>query len=275
MAPFNHDARQVSFLDPLIAHCDLYLAITGNFWFDSLQDSLFAHWAPKMVHVDLAVDRGEFPVIKKLFNPPGARRFLYIGHSGWWKNMPYLKELAARLPGQISWMGTGKGDPEGLSALGHQDFSSSHARSLVATYDFLIMVGKADSNPATILEAMAWGLVPVCTPTSGYTGYPGIVNIPLGDPDEAVRQLRALQSVPDSRLAEMQAVNWRALDTHFNWERFAGQVLDAVRSDERPIIAKESLARKARLRASSLASPSSMFRLAHLRLLTAEREWGS
>ena len=31
------------------------------------------------------------------------------------------------------------------------------------------MTGKSDPNPTVILEAMAWGLIPIATKGSGYT----------------------------------------------------------------------------------------------------------
>ena len=46
MSPYTHgDYEQVTFLDAVIGHCDLYLAITGNYWFSSVASSLFSHWA--------------------------------------------------------------------------------------------------------------------------------------------------------------------------------------------------------------------------------------
>jgi glycosyltransferase involved in cell wall biosynthesis len=255
MTPYTHDPRQVSFCDPLVARCDLYLAITGRFWFNSIESSLFAHWRPKMIHVDLAVDRDDFPIVKDRFNPRGSRRFLYIGHDGWQKNPRYLEELANTMAGSsFSWMGVGK-RIEGFKRLGAQDFRTDVARELVASHDFMVTVGEFDANPTTILEAMAWGLIPVCTPTSGYEGYAGIVNIPLNNAREAVRVLGELQNAPSEELMKMQRVNWQALDSHFNWDRFADQVLDAIRSERRPTILHENFGRKLRLCASALTSP--------------------
>ena len=65
----------------------------------------------------------------------------------------------------------------GFQALGLQDFSAGDARRAVAQFDFMITVGRRDANPTTVLEAMAWGLVPICTPQSGYQDHPGITNI--------------------------------------------------------------------------------------------------
>jgi glycosyltransferase involved in cell wall biosynthesis len=268
MSPYNHDPRQVAFVDPLVPRCDLYLTITGSFWFDSVDGSPFSHWRPKMVHVDLAIDRRDFPIVKRRFNPAGSRRFLYIGHGGWQKNVRYLEQLAQTMPGAaISWMGQGHTPLRGLTRLGYQDFTSESARRLVSTHDFLLTVGTADSNPATVLEAMAWGLIPVCTPTSGYEGRPGIITIPPDDPSGALLVLERLQSTPQDVLHGMQAANWNALDTHFNWDRFASQVRDAIESTASPGTLREGLARRAKLQVAALVSPLSMFRRRNIRML--------
>lgn len=268
LSPYVHDPKYVAFVDSAVSRCDLYLAITGNYWFDSIRDSPCSHWAPKMIHVDMAVDRRDFPVVKTRFNPPGSRRFLYIGHTSRAKNTEYLTMLAGLAPGcPISWMTSSNREILGVTSLRTQDFASTDARRLVSDHDFLLTVGRADANPTTILEAMAWGLVPVCTPTSGYVGHSGIPNVPLDDPVHAVRVLERLQALPDPELLRLQRINWQALDAHFNWDRFAGQVLDAIRSDQSPPMLKEGLGRKGRLRASALVSPLSMLRRGNLQLL--------
>lgn len=289
MFPYSGDPRKVETFDPVVPRCDLVLAITGKYWFDTINDSLFSHWAPKMIHLDLAVDRTEFPVIKKFFNPPGSRRFLYIGNTGWHKNPGYLSDLAGRAGGcPISWMGTGghgirsivtRGrvggrEIRGTKALGSYDFSAEESQQLVAEHDFLLTVGKGDPNPTTILEAMAWGLVPVCTPTSGYVGYPGIVNIPPDDVDRAATVLQELQELSGSSLLDMQRVNWQTLDSHFNWGRFTDQVIEAIRSEASPPLSRESPLRLARLRAGALVSPESLLRRHNLKLLMASRPRG-
>jgi glycosyltransferase involved in cell wall biosynthesis len=268
--PFKTEPGEVAFADGVLSRCDLNLAISGDFWFESLEDSLLSHWAPKMRRIDMAVDRSDFPVIKTEFNPPGSRRFLYIGGRSWSKNTDYLEEIAARMPsGMLSWMGAGRKAIRGVNWLGYHDFSASEAQRLVAAHDFMITVGRADANPTTVLEAMAWGLVPVCTPTSGYVGYPGIVNVPVDDAARALDVLQRLQASPDGFLREMQAANWEALDATFSWERFAGQVLEAVRSDESPPMLGESLTRKAQLRARALTVP-----LSSPYCMLRRRNWG-
>ena len=236
LGPYNHgDGVQVAFYETFIAHCNLYLAITGNYWFDSMKQSPFAHWKPKMKHLDLAVDRADFPVLKTGFNPPGQRRFVYIGHSGWTKNPRFLEQIARRMPNvHFSWIGAARRRQiDGFDPLGYQDFSTDSAKQLISTFDFMITASKSDANPTTILESMAWGLIPVCTPQSGYVGYPGIQSIPL-DIEKTVEILQQLQQMSDTALQEIQSTNWHALDAHFNWDRFAQQVVDAIESSANP-----------------------------------------
>jgi len=257
MFPYNHDLKQVAFFDFVVNRCDLFLAITGRYWFNSIERSPFAHWRPKMVHLDMAVDRRDFPIVKNEFNEPGRRRLIYIGHDLWFKNTRYLSRIAgAMAETTISWLGGGaRSSIPGLNPLGYLDFSHETAKRIIAEHDFMITVGKADCNPTTILEAMAWGLIPVCTPQSGYIGYPGITNVPLDDVTGAVRVLRDLQEWPDERLKEMQMVNWEALDRHFNWDRFAGQIREAIESKDSPRLAGASLGRRLRFLGAWLTSP--------------------
>ena len=256
--PFKTEPAEVAFADPVIPRCDLNLAISGSYWFERLDGSLVSHWAPKMSRLDMAVDRRDFPVIKREFNPPGLRKFLYIGGRGWSKNTRYLEKIASVLPSDtISWIGLGRRAIRGVNALGYCDFTESEARRIVADHDFMLTVGKADANPTTILEAMAWGLVPVCTPTSGYVGHPGIANVPLDDVAGSMDVMQHLQESPEVRLREMQIANWEALDTTYNWQRFAAQVLKAVLSDSSPAVLKEGFGRKIQLRARALTVPLS------------------
>jgi glycosyltransferase involved in cell wall biosynthesis len=257
LAPFSTDLAQVAFLDSVIRDCDVFLALTGPYWFDRLDGSVCSHWKPKMIRLDLAIDRRDYPPIKRSFNEPGHRRFLYIGHTGWWKNIPYLAELAKRLPGvEFAWMGSGDRDIASVQALGPQDFRTKASRDLVARYDFMLTVGSHDANPTTILEAMAWGLIPVCTPQSGYHNIPSILNVPLGQADKAAQLLLELEELPADDLMEIQRRNWDLLKAHYTWDRFAGQVVEAIESPLSLQLGHESLGRRIRFIGSEWASPT-------------------
>lgn len=271
LSPYNHgDPWQVAFLDRILPDCDRYLAITGRYWFADVPRSSYAHWRPKMVHLDLAVDRHDFPAIKTHFNPPGRRRFVYIGHSGWTKNTPYLSTVAHAAPDcPIAWIGRGDQPIVDLEPLGFQNFATDEGKRTVATFDFLLTVGRADANPTTVLEAMAWGLIPICTPQSGYVGYPSIVNVPLDEPEAVAAILRQMQAMPDAELANLQVQNWQHLDAHFNWDRFASQVIDAIESSDSPSLGSISPEQRKRLQALALRSPGAFWRPGNLARLLA------
>lgn len=271
LAPFNCELKQVAFMDSVVRRCDLYLAITGNYWFDQAQSSDVSHWLPKMRHVDLAVDRQDFPQIKADFNEQGRRRFLYIGNDNWAKNVAYLEALAEALPEyDFGWVGDCAKQQSQLTCLGWLDFGDAQSQRLVAGFDFLITVGSADANPATILEAMAWGLIPICTPQSGYQNMEGIINVPLNDLPGAVQVLRRLQEVPRQDLVKLAAGNRRRLDMHFNWQRFGEQVRKAIQSDSSPPLGTRSVQHGLLLRREAVRSPYSMCRPSQL-----VRFWGS
>ena len=243
LAPFCPDqtAWQNAFANKIIEKCDRYLAITGNSWMDCLKNSPFWHWKPKIVHVDLAVSRADFPLIKENFNPVKKRRFLYIGHTAWYKNISLLENLALKLPEtNFAWMG-GNQFLNNIKTLGKYDFSSQEAKNIIQEYDFLITVGSADANPTTILEAMAWGLIPVCSVQSGYEGFSGIRNIPIDSIDDAAEIINELQHVPEEQLSKWQQENLVELDRHFNWDRFCEQVLIEIESKDSPKLTETSL----------------------------------
>ena len=258
LAPFcpDHTAWQNAFANKIIEKCDRYLAITGNAWMKRLKESPFQHWEPKIVHLDLAVDRVDFPFIKKHFNPVEKRRFLYIGHTAWCKNITFLERLAKNFHEiDFAWMG-GTKSLKNINTLGIFDFSKQEAKNIIKKYDFLITVGSSDANPTTILEAMAWGLIPVCSVQSGYEGFSGIRNISIDNMEDAVATIKKLQSVSEEQLKKWQQENLDCLDNHFNWDRFCSQVLKEIESKFSPDLAEKTENNRLSLHAAELESPN-------------------
>ena len=231
LCPFAHALpKYVAWLDQLVCECDRYLAICGRYWSDTVEQSICSHWAPRIEQVDLAVNREHFPFVKHRFSPAGKRRFLNIGSIADCKGTDVLEALAAKNPEcEFGWIGGGRLSGSVIRTLGPQDFSTPEARELVAAYDFLIHCGRSDANPTTILEAAAWGLIPVCTPQSGYYGEPWIRNIPLNDLEKATEIIRELNAAPEDELVKLQAEGQSALSEHYYWDRFTEQVLRALR----------------------------------------------
>jgi len=244
LCPFAPNSRQVAFIDAIIPYCDKYLAITGEYWFSQIKNSVFSHWLPKMAHMDLAVDRKDFPLVKTTFNPAGKRKFIYIGSQVWFKNISYLSMLAGKIPEtEFAWIGKGS-NIRNLVTLGARDFSHPDALEIIKNYDFMITVGVADANPTTILEAMAWGLIPVCTKESGYSSVESIINIPLNNIKSAIEILEKLNFMPADELLQRQNANITLLDEHFNWDRFSKTVIDEIENDDSPPVGPEKIAKK-------------------------------
>ncbi|MDB4669545.1 hypothetical protein OAF33_00730 [bacterium] len=229
ISPYTPSIRLSGFLGETLPYVDHYLAITGNYWAQRVGEDLFARYEEKFTHIDLAVDREHFPRLERELNPVGARRFLFIGSGLWCKNVPYLGEIAGAYPkAKFSWIGRGKYQHPNLHKYGFTDLSTSEGREIVAQYDFLIMPGRIDANPTTILEAMSWGLIPVCTRQSGYDGFGGIFNIPLDDVAGAVKIIDDLSKISESEYQACQELNFQLLENHFHWNRFLEQVGSAL-----------------------------------------------
>ena len=267
IAPFAHgDYRKSAFLHRIIPSCDLFLAITGTYWFESIATSAFAHCQAKLVHLDLAVEPRDFPFIKTTFNPPGRRRLVYIGHDDYYKNLPYLERIAALMPEvEIAWIGSTHSRFPHLRALGRHDFRAAASRDLLSGFDFLITVGSSDPNPTTILEAMSWGLIPLCSPQSGYHRESGVINLPLGDAAVAAGIVRAMLHRPEYELRAIQQHNLARLAAHYHWDRFAAVVRAAVDSPASPRLPPADWRNRLLLWKEELASPVAYWRYHHLR----------
>ena len=258
LAPFCPDITgwQNAFANHIIKKCDQYLAITGNAWMNRLKDSPFHHWKPKIIHLDLAVDRNDFPFIKKNFSPINNRRLLYIGHAEWYKNISFLEKISEKLKSnQIDWIGGNK-HLKNIKNLGSFDFTKSKAIKLIQEYDFLITVGSADANPTTILEAMSWGLIPICSVQSGYENFNGIINISIDDLEEAAETIKSLQKISEVELKKLQQQNFYILQNQFNWERFCSQVLNAIESNVSPNLNEISFKQSFSLLISEFKAPN-------------------
>jgi glycosyltransferase involved in cell wall biosynthesis len=275
VGPYSHGRiEHVAWFDWVIRRCDQFLAITGPFWFRGVAGSEVAHWLPKMVHLDLAVDRAEFPRVKARFNPPGKRRFLYVGSAEPYKNLPFLSRLgSACAPTEFAWIGGDRTLP-GVKTLGFHDFGTPEGRAAVAGFDFLLAVGDSDPNPTTLLEGAAWGLVPVCTPQSGYDdSEPGFVKLPLNDVDGAAKVIRELQEAPEERLVALRDQNDRRLAAHYNWDRFCQQVIAAIESDSSPAIAAIPTSKRLHLAWAALTGTfSPLRRLNRRKIIRANRK---
>ncbi len=232
LAPYSGDPQMVAFEDRFVRSADRYFALTGQPWFDAMPSSVMSHWADRAVRLDLAIDRSDVPRIKASFAPAGRRRFLYIGRTTAVKNPAFLEAVAAALPdSEFGWIGHGRRRLAGFHAHGPLPTDTSKARSIIAGYDFLIVLSRADANPTVVLEAMGWGLVPFATRTAGYCAEDGVVEVPLDDVDGAAAVLSTWQRVDDSVLTEHRRRNDLLLDQRYTWDRFCSTIIEEIGRD--------------------------------------------
>ena len=248
-APFSHALpADGAAIDDLVTDADLYLAVTGEYWVDTMAASRFSHWEYKTLRCDLGVNRDHFPLVKTRFNPPGKRRFLYIGNADPMKGGDFLARLADANPDiEFGWLFTGDHrhcldhvlEPRAYKInvqmqasrlVRHPDMNwrGLEGLKLIAAHDVILSCGRSDAIPCETLEAAAWGLVPVTTPQCGYPAGDWIAHIPLDDVTGASAVIRHLHTCPTDALRRRQDAAQNQLAEKYNWALVAEQFCRAL-----------------------------------------------
>lgn len=225
--PYNEDPKQMSHLYDVMKDCDYFLAICGEYWFKRIGRSKFRSWKKKMIQLDLGLHISQYPFIKNYFNKTNDRKFLYIGndyaYNNFSKNLSYLKEISniigAKKFGSVGNKVIGK-----IKHYGWLNLQTKKSLEIIKKYDFLIQTSKHDANPSTVLEAMAWGIIPIITKECGYKKEKSIINIPLNNKHEVKRILNKFQVMSEDKLKELQRQNYDILKKFYNWNRFQATV---------------------------------------------------
>jgi hypothetical protein len=231
--PFNSDPLQMSYLYSFINDCDLFFAITGKFWFDNLKKTIFKSWKKKMLRLDMAINLLDYQNIKKKFNKKFQRKFIYIGNeikfNNYTKNTAYLKDIANTYkPSLFSTAGNKKIDR--IKHYGWLNFHEKKGKEIIKKHDFLIMASKHDANPTVILEAMAWGIIPLVTKECGYYKNKGIYNMPLNNLKETINIIKKLQAIKDQDLKKVQRYNYLEVKNKYTWKIFTNKVMKFVKN---------------------------------------------
>ena len=214
-------------VDKLLPSVDILFAIMGEYWWGQWDLSPYAHWKSKMVRLDMAVDAQKYPRIKKSFNPAGKRGYLYIGDSSDpRKGTDFLNQLMSQLKGYpIGWIGSGPNIPNVPRISNHCSLTPEFMTEIAKQYDFFISPAKADPNPTTILESMAWGFPVVCTPQSGYYETDYRKNIYLDDIAKSINVLTELQYSDERKLTVMADKAREIVVANYNWDKVTSTVI--------------------------------------------------
>ena len=214
-------------VDKLLPLVDVLFAIMGEYWWDQWDLSPYAHWKTKMVRLDMAVDAQKYPRIKKSFNPAGKRGYLYIGNSSdSRKGTDFLNQLMSQLKGYpMGWIGSGPNIPNMSRISKNRSLTPEFMTEIAKRYDFFISPSRADPNPTTILESMAWGFPVACTPQSGYYETDYRKNIYLDDIVKSINVLTELQYADERKLTLMADKAREIAVADYNWNKFTSTVI--------------------------------------------------
>lgn len=242
LAPFSHAVlTDAALIDDLVDEADLHLAISNPYWIDSMPNTAVSHWHHKTMTCPLGVNRAHFPPIRSRFNPPGMRRFLYIGNADMLKGGDRLARLADAIPDMhFGWIRTGDSrhclsfeeDPatpairakmqaSRLNEHPYVDWRRPDGMRVVASYDFFIIRSRSDALPCEVLEAASYGLVPLTTPECGFAEDDWMTHFSGDDDDLASAVIHRMQYTPEAELLARQAAGRARLESTFNWGNLA------------------------------------------------------
>lgn len=229
MNPLHHHMAEVcGELDPYVPMVDRVFGIMGPYWYDTWRDSALAHWFPKIVPFDMAIDISAFPRVKRRFNPPGRRRFLYIGWAGAQKGT-HLLSILFGLGARHRCVAIGPVMPvANVECRPRVRFTADYLTRLAEECDFLLVPGVSDANPTVVLEAMAWGFPVACTPQSGYYNIPEIVPLSITDMRRNLAVLDRLQDADERELLAGAEDARRLVAARYTWERFTQTLNEAL-----------------------------------------------
>ncbi len=223
--PFANDESYVGWARDIVRDADGAILIGGEVWRRDLSHTPLGDLSgPRFLGVNMAINAESYPVVKLRFNPPRKRRFLYVGHTGWYKNTAELERLAGAIPG-FEGGHIGIGTIPGWKKI--SDFASltpERMSAIAQEYDIFLNTSTADPQATTVLEHMCWGFAIACTPQSGYE-YDSITRLSPGDTAYNVERLHELQHAPENELLTKARTNRQYAVEFHNWKDFQEKIL--------------------------------------------------
>lgn len=229
--PFAQDELLVSWAKDLaINYADKVVLIGGDIWTKDWHKSPFSKLDPSRVtRIDMGIDPTDYPKVKKTFSPPGQRKFLYIGHTSWYKNTAELERIARALP-NFQGGHIGGGHIDGWKKIADfADLTPAYMSKIAAEYDIFVNTSTADAQATTIVEQMCFGMVVASTPETGYD-IPSLIRLSTNDTVANVRALTALQNASDGEMHRIAEKNLQEVHQRHSWKQFTDPVIEIVRS---------------------------------------------
>jgi len=226
--PYNHDSQyNATVLDFIKEHGRNVILICGPIWTDTWEQSPLKPYIKKLLRVDMAIDSNDYPIVKKHFNQKGKRKFLYIGHTEYYKNTAQLEAIAKAIPG-FEGGHIGRGEINGWKKISDgADLTPKFMGEIAKDYDIFLNTSKADAQATTILENMCFGFLVACTPESGYS-YDSIIPLKIDDTDFNVKQIDYLQKMDEKELLKLTRLNREYAIKFHNWDIFCKKIINFI-----------------------------------------------
>lgn len=223
IGPYNHDPRQVAWFRKAVEESDAYFAICGSYWIDTFDRSPLHDLSGKIVHLNMALDVSDYPVLKKDFNPPEQRKFLYIGRYGRYedeKGISLLEGLAEKVPGFVGGYICEGGEIKGWKKIAEPTRLTPEFMGRIAReYDCFINMSRADAQATTVLEAMSWGFPVACTRESGYSDE-DLFLLDLENERLNRETILNIQHLSGEELTAISVKNRKAVESTYSWNEF-------------------------------------------------------
>ncbi len=220
--PYTHDPLYVSWARDFVRanKAGGLIIVGGKIWERNWHTSPFADIEiPRKIHVEMGIDPKDYPFVRRKFNEKGKRKYLYIGHTAWYKNTKELERIAERMP-QYEFAHIGGGEVKGWKKISSfASLTPEFMSKLSETYDIFVNTSTADAQATTILEQMCFGFIVATTYESGYD-HPSLVQLSPTDTESNVKILSDLQFKEEDELMNIVRENRKTAEEKHTWKKF-------------------------------------------------------
>jgi glycosyltransferase involved in cell wall biosynthesis len=229
ICPWNGSQEYTAQVHAIIKEVDHFFPICGPYWAERLPEG----WRGKSTPLNMAIDAEKYKQIKSKFAPVGSaprRSILYIGCALSCKGPDFLSAISDTMP-HCRFFHAGHGSIPGTTSLGYLNFADPTILAEIArAFDFIIAPGRNDANPTTILEAAAWGFLPISSDKSGW-GPDISVIIPFGDVNKSKAIIDEWLNVEEKVLLAGAIMNRKRVENKYNWQIFTRKILEVFEWD--------------------------------------------
>lgn len=227
LQPYSHrmvSDGDIGMVQALFRKADHLFLITGEYWWQTMEQSPFASLKPNATRLDMAINTALHPYSKMHWNKPGERAICVIGHDLPTKGYRHVAELARVAGLRLGHFGSSDGQSFAhvpcMVMHGGMQFTPENIAKLCDNYDALVVIAEADANPTVLLEAASWGLQVYCNQEAGYLPGQPFRQLCLDDLPFNVIQMRQFQQADEYDLRRNSRLLRQTIEREYTWHKF-------------------------------------------------------